>query len=76
MKNEEKKKKKKKKEIITIHLWGRICRGLHYGDKSFPTYRMGRICKIVGKDSFVFWGRICGEWRRIALTLGFDSFPM
>ena len=19
----------------------------HYGDKSFPTYRMGRICKIV-----------------------------
>ena len=21
----------------------------------------GRICKIVGKDSFAFWGRICGE---------------
>ena len=50
-----------KKEIIKIHLWEGFVEVLHYGDKSFPTYRIGRICKIVGKDSFAFCGRICGE---------------
>ena len=53
-------------KIIIIIIIRFICgegfvEALHYGDKSFPTYRMGRICKIVGKDSFAFWGRICGE---------------
>ena len=44
--------KGKKREIIKIHICGEgFVEVLHYGDKSFPTYRMGRICKIVGKDT-------------------------
>ena len=44
---------KGKKEIIKISGEGFVD-VLHYGDKSFPSYRMGRICKIVGKIALHF----------------------
>ena len=61
MKNEGKNEEEEKKEIIKIHCWEGFVEVLRYGDKSVPSYRMGRICKIVGKDSFAFWGRIYGK---------------